>query len=482
MSSNAIIPIILCGGTGSRLWPLSRKSFPKQYLSLNSKKLTLLQETQLRIQGLKNLMNPIIICNEEHRFIAAENMREININPLTILLEPFGKNTGPAITIAALTALEKEKDPSILVLSSDHKINNKKIFQEAINYGLSYANNSHIITFGIIPTFPSTGYGYIRSNKISNTNKLEGGKILEFIEKPNLENAKIFIKDKSFTWNSGIFLFKAKTFLSEVEKFSPDLLRYCKESLNKSKYDFDFRRIDKDSFAECPNISVDVAIMEKTNKGIVIPMDPGWSDVGSWKSLWEISTKDLNNNYIQGNIIAKNTKGCYIRSEKRLIVTEGIENLVVIETNDAILIIDKESTQYVKNIVADLENRKISEGINHKKVFRPWGNYESIIEDKNWQVKLIRVKAKHELSLQMHNHRSEHWIVLKGTAKVEINDEISILEENQSTYIPKFAKHRLTNPRENDLLIIEVQLGSYLGEDDIIRFEDNYGRAINKID
>ena len=480
MNKNPLIPIILCGGSGSRLWPLSRQSYPKQYHSIDSEEYSLLQQTEKRIFGLKNLERPIIVCNREHRFIVAEQMREINITPLSILLEPMGKNTAPAITIAALNALETNENPMLLVLSSDHKIKNKSKFQEAIKTGLKYAEDYKLVTFGVVPKFPETGYGYIKAEESFNSDNLIGGQIEEFIEKPNIEKAKILIKNKRYTWNSGIFLFKAKAFLSEIEKFYPNLLKNCKESLKKSKFDLDFRRIDKESFNKCDEVSIDNAIMEKTKEGIVIPLDAGWSDIGSWKSVWETSKKNVEGNVIQGNIITKNTKNCYLRSDHRLIVGMGLENLIVVETNDAILIVNKENTQEVKNIVLDLKERKIPEGQNHKKIFRPWGDYQTIIEDKCWQVKLIKVKPREELSLQKHYHRSEHWIVVKGIAKVEVNNKIILLKENQSTYIPKESKHRLCNPEDKSLIIIEVQIGSYLGEDDIIRFEDKYGRSVEE--
>tara|TARA_A100001388_G_C28765544_1_gene500504 strand:- start:1167 stop:2603 length:1437 start_codon:yes stop_codon:yes gene_type:complete len=474
--NNPLIPIILCGGSGSRLWPLSRDSYPKQYLSLDSGNFTLLQQTEQRLIGLDNLENPIIVCNNDHRFIVAEQMREININPLSILLEPVGKNTAPAITIAALNALETFKDPTLIVLSSDHKINNKANFHKAIKVGLKHAEKSKLVTFGVVPDSPQTGYGYIKAGKFFSSDINQGGDIAEFIEKPNFEKAKILFKNKKYTWNSGIFLFKAKTFLSEIERFCPSLLENCKLSLNKSKFDLDFRRLDKESFYKCDNISVDIAIMEKTKKGVVIPLDAGWSDIGSWKSVWETSEKNLDGNVIRGNVIIKNSKNSYIRSEHRLVVGIGLEDLIVTETNDALLIINKDKSQEVKDIVSDLKERKIPEGQKHKKIYRPWGNYQSIIDDKNWQVKLIEVKPNQALSLQMHHYRSEHWIVVKGIAKVEIDNKVIYLNENESTYIPQKSKHRLSNPKDKILTIIEVQIGTYLGEDDIIRFEDKYGR------
>ena len=479
MSNQAICPVILCGGSGTRLWPLSRESYPKQYLNLNSSNTkSLLQNTSERLKGLKNLLGPILICNEEHRFIVAEQMREINTTPLSIMLEPFGRNTAPAITLAALKALECNRDPILLVLSSDHEIKNKTKFIKAINAGLKYAENNNLVTFGVIPTKPETGYGYIKAESpFMEGEALVGKKIEKFTEKPNLKTALEFIKDKTYTWNSGIFTFRAKDILYEIKKFSPDIYSACEETIKKSELDLDFMRLDKYSFKDCPNISIDTAVMEKTNKGTVLPLDVGWSDIGSWQAVWESSQKDKDNNFTQGKIILDNTKNCYFRGEKRLIVGIGLNNLIVVETNDAILISDKKNTQSVKNIVQLLKEKKIPEGQSHSKIFRPWGYYISVVEEPRWQLKLIQVKPGEMLSLQMHHHRSEHWIVVKGTAKVEIDENINVLCENESTYIPVGAKHRLSNPGKIPLIIIEVQNGSYLGEDDIIRFEDNYGRS-----
>ena len=481
MNKRPIIPIILCGGTGTRLWPLSRESFPKQYLSINTQdKRSLLQSTQERIIGIENLKSPILVCNEEHRFIVAEQMREINIKPGSILLEPFGKNTAPAINLAALVALEKEKDPILLVLSSDHEVKNKAKFQEMINLGIRYCNDNKLVTFGIVPTSPNTGYGYIKSVQPFSSSDPKGSGIDEFIEKPNLEKAKKLIKDKRFTWNSGIFMFKAKTIVKEIQELNPKIYKFCLEALRNSEKDLDFRRLQKDTFHECPNISIDVAVMEKTKRGIVIPLDAGWSDIGSWESVWKSSDKDINGNFIHGTVIAKDTKNCYLRGEERLIVSLGIENLIVVETSDAILISEKKSSQDIKNVVGELKRKKIPAGQIHNKIYRPWGDYSTISVGPNWQAKLIKVKPNEQLSLQMHKHRSEHWVIVKGKATVEIENKIFCLEENESTYIPKGSKHRLANIEDVPLLLIEVQSGNYLGEDDIIRYADRYGRCQNK--
>lgn len=476
MSLNPIIPIILCGGSGTRLWPLSRQSFPKQFLSLTSNnKDSLLQKTIERISNLKNISSPILICNEEHRFLVAEQMRGINIKNCSILLEPFGRNTAPAIAIAALKALDKNDDPILLILSSDHEISNKEKFINTLNAGINYAENEKLVTFGIIPTSPETGYGYIKAAKPF-TDNLEGIDIKEFLEKPDLETAKKLIEDKRFTWNSGIFMFKAKTIIKEIDKFSPDIIKYCRESLKQSRNDLDFIRLDKMSFEKCPNISIDCAVMEKTKKGTVLPLNANWNDIGSWQSVWEVSNKDKNGNFTKGKTIIKNTKNCYLSSEARLLVGIGLENLIVVETNDAILVSNKSESQKVKEIVKILKDKKIPEGLKHSKIYRPWGHYKSIVEEDRWQVKLIEVKSGEKLSLQMHHHRSEYWIIVRGTAEVEVDDKTKILTENESVYIPLGSKHRLTNPGKIPLALIEVQSGSYVGEDDIVRFDDKYGR------
>mgnify|MGYP001241353048 CR=1 FL=1 len=476
MSGN-IVPIILCGGSGTRLWPLSRDSYPKQFLSIpKDNNLSLLQKTIQRILPIKNLQKPILVCNEEHRFIVAEQMRELNIKDFIILLEPIGRNTAPAITLAALKSLELEKDPTLLVLSSDHEIDNTETFLNVLNEGLKFSAQNKLVTFGVVPTSPETGYGYIKS-KEPFMNNLDGFEIESFIEKPDLETAKKLIKDNRFTWNSGIFMFKSKEIIKEINQFSPNILNACKEAIKKSIFDLDFQRLHKDSFKNCEDISIDMAVMEKTSKGIVIPLKAGWNDLGSWEAVWETSKKDLQGNCRVGKVFLEGTKNSYIRSENSLIVGIDLNNLIVVETRDAILISDKKSSQKVKNIVKYLKKSKLPEGRTHTKVYRPWGHYLSVVEDNRWQVKLIEVKPGEKLSLQMHHHRSEHWVVVSGTAKVEIDNKVQILSENQSVYIPLGSKHRLSNPGKIYLSLIEVQSGGYVGEDDIVRFEDMYGRS-----
>ena len=480
-SSNKVIPVILSGGSGSRLWPLSRASYPKQYLSLsNDSSKSMLQLTLERLQGLNYVDNPIVICNEMHRFILAEQLREVNIHPNSILLEPFGRNTAPAIALAAIKSMENEGDPILLVLPADHEIKNKDNFLKAISIGCKYANENRLVTFGIVPTSPETGYGYIKASGKTLSSEGDAFYIDKFIEKPDLELAKKLIKDKNFTWNSGIFLFKSSFILKELEKYCPKVLEICKKALENKLLDLDFQRLDKDFFKTCPNISIDKAVMENTSFGAVVPLDANWSDLGGWNSIWDSNVKDKKGNASSGKVILDNVENCYVRSESRLVVGIGLKDLIIVETNDALLISDKEKSQSIKSVVEKLKDNGFDESHEHKKMHRPWGNYTSIDEDSSWKVKKIVVKPKSSLSLQMHHHRAEHWIVVKGTAEVEINEQTLILSENQSTYIPLGAKHRLTNPGNINLVLIEVQSGSYLGEDDIVRFEDSYGRVDNQ--
>ena len=477
MSEAKIIPIILCGGTGTRLWPLSRASFPKQYLEIKPKESkSFFQETINRIKLYENIDDPIVICNEDHRFIVAEQMRKINVKPKSILLEPFGRNTAPAITVASLKAIENDANSIILVLPSDHIIREPNKFIKVISKAVSYAKRGNLITFGITPNKAETGFGYIESEKELKSENLNGEKIIRFIEKPNLEKAKKLIKEKRFSWNSGIFLFKANSYLKELKLYHPDMYELSKKSLLNDKLDFGFQRLDKETFSLCEKISVDKAIMEKTNFGMVLPLDAGWSDIGSWEAMWDISNKDDKGNVSLGKIICHDVKNSYFRSEDRLIVGLGVEDLIVIETQDVVFVTNKNQAQKVRNIVEILENKGRSEATIHKTIFRPWGNYESILEDERFQVKLLNVKPGERLSLQMHHHRSEHWIVVGGTAKIEIDSKEIILNENESAYIPLGSKHRLSNPGKINLKVIEVQSGSYLGEDDIERFDDIYGR------
>ena len=478
---NSIIPVILSGGSGTRLWPLSRESYPKQFLALDSrKKQTLLQSTYERLLGLEGLEKPILICNEDHRFIVAEQFRELNTTPQAIILEPEGRNTAPAIAVAALQAISLGKDPLLLILAADHLIENIDEFKRVIQSAKTYANKGRLVTFGIIPTCAETGYGYIEAKESpSQEDQITGLEIKKFIEKPNKDLAEKLIKDSRYTWNSGMFLFKASSIIKELEKFSPEIINYCKIAIEKDVLDLDFLRLEPNSFKKCPKVSLDIAVMEKTKLGTVLPLNVGWSDIGSWKSLWDISQKNNDGNYINGRVIAEKSKNCFLQSEQRLIIGIGIENLIVVDTNDAILVASKDQSQNIGNIVKRLNSTDFPEGKVHRKIFRPWGNYTTIVEGKRWLVKLIEVKPKASLSLQMHHHRAEHWVVVNGTALIEKNGEKQLLSENESTFIPLGCKHRLSNPGRMKLELIEVQSGTYLDEDDIVRFEDSYGRIKN---
>ncbi len=478
---NSIIPVILSGGSGTRLWPLSRESYPKQFLALDSRtKKTLLQKTYERLLGLQGLENPILICNQDHRFIVAEQFREINIDPQAIILEPVGRNTAPAIAVAALQAISLGKDPLLLILAADHVIENIIEFQKVIQAAKTYANIGRLVTFGIVPTCAETGYGYIEAKELANEeDQINGLEINKFIEKPNKDIAEKLIKDSRYTWNSGMFLFKASAIISELEKFYPEIINYCKIAIEKDVEDLDFLRLEAASFKKCPKISLDVAVMEKTKLGTVLPLKAGWNDIGSWKSLWDISQKNNDGNYINGRVIAEKSKNCYLQSEQRLIVGIGIENLIVIDTNDAILVANRDQSQNIGNIIKSLNSSDFPEVKMHRKIYRPWGNYTTIVEGNGWLVKLIEVKPNASLSLQMHHHRAEHWIVVNGKALIEKNGEKQLLGENESTFIPLGCKHRLSNPGIMKLELIEVQSGEYLDEEDIIRFEDSYGRIKN---
>ena len=474
--NDKVLPVILSGGIGTRLWPLSRSSLPKQYLNIDKESSsTLLQDTFLRLQGMENLIEPLIICNEEQRFIVAEQFRSINIDPWSILLEPFGRNTAPAIALAGLICMKKDFDPFLLVLPSDHKIKNKENFQQSIKKGLGFALKGQLVTFGIKPTSANSGYGYIESKEEINIQN-ESSDIVRFIEKPNQKTASELIKDSHFTWNSGMFLFKASAIIDQLEKFNPYLVEICKQSLQNIPDDIFFKRINNNIFEKCPNISIDKAVMERTNIGKVMALDAGWNDLGSWESVWEDSIKDVNQNTLIGNTFTKDVKNSYIRSESRLVIGIGIKDLFLVETNDAILVAKKKAIDSLKDLVKELDKKNIKEIKTNRRIHRPWGNYISLIEDKTWQVKRIEIKPKESLSLQMHKYRSEHWIVVDGYAKVEIGKKIFYLKKNESTYVPLGATHRLSNPSEHPLIIIEVQSGTYLGEDDIIRFEDKYSR------
>ena len=479
-TSRKIIPIILAGGTGSRLWPLSRRSFPKQFLNLLDDEYTMLQKTYKRIENLEDVSRPLVICNEEHRFLVGHQMKEINIEPLEIILEPEGRNTTPAITIAALKALEIFKDtniePILLILSSDHQIEDIGNFQLAIKNSIDLASRGNLIIFGVPPKYPATGYGYIKSEMILDLNHNLGSKVDHFIEKPNFKTAENLIKDKKYSWNSGMFLFKATSILDEINSFAPEILKKCSECLKLSKKDLDFLRLEEDLFISCDNISIDISVFEKTKKAYVVPLICGWHDIGTWESLWEISKKDKEGNSLKGRTFIRSTKNTLIRSEDKLVVGIGLENMIIVETKDAVLVTNKGSSQNIKDIVNLMNEKGFDESLIHKKVYRPWGSFLSIEEGNTWKIKKIEVNPGASLSLQMHFHRSEHWVVVNGTAKIQIDTIEKIIGPNESVYIPLGVKHRLSNPTKSSLILIEIQSGSYLGEDDIKRFDDIYGR------
>ena len=468
-----LIPILLSGGVGSRLWPLSRELNPKQFLPLTGE-LSLLEQTLQRASSLPNMAAPIVVCNEEHRFLVAEQLRNIGQAGASIILEPAGRNTAPAIAVAAFQALKVDAEALLLVMPADHIIKNTATFADAVSQGLVPAAKGKLVTFGIVPESPETGYGYIRGG--------EGGEegcypIAEFVEKPALEVAQHYIAAGNYYWNSGMFLLGARAYLDELKSLSPVMYAAAEASLLEASEDMDFVRLNRTAFEACPSDSIDYAVMEKTEKGMVVPLSCGWSDVGSWSSLWEVDEKDPQGNVCKGDVIAQDSSNSYIHSSSRLVTTLGVDNVVVVETADAVLVADMGQVQNIKTIVNAIKDQQRSEVSSHKKVYRPWGSYESLDAGEGFQVKRIIVTPGQQLSLQMHHHRAEHWIVVRGTALVTCGDKEFILTEDQSTYIPLGTKHRLANNGIIELELIEVQSGRYLGEDDIVRFEDIYGRG-----
>ena len=466
-----IIPVILAGGSGTRLWPLSRKLHPKQFIELIGET-TLFQEAVLRLP--KSIGDPLVICNEEHRFLAAEQLRQINRSASSIILEPIGKNTAPAIALAALKSIKTNENVILLVLSADILIQDVDKFHHAIEFAKKQAEQNKLVTFGITPNKVESRYGYIRVNTLQDENYFN---INKFVEKPDYETAQRYVGSGDYYWNSGMFMFKASVYLDELDKYEPEIISACRRSYQTEFHDLDFIRLNKDEFLRCPSQSIDYAVMEKTKDAVMVELDASWNDVGSWSALWDSQPKDVNNNLISGDVILNEVNNSYVHSaSNRLVSAIGVSNLVIVDTQDAILVADKSQDQLVKNIVQKLKNSKRSECDHHRTVFRPWGHYDSIVIEDNFIVKRILINPSSRLSLQKHQYRAEHWVFVKGHAKVTCDDKVFKLEENQSIYIPLGAVHRLENVGNIPLEVIEIQTGEHLNEDDIIRLEDDYKR------
>ncbi|WP_317201180.1 mannose-1-phosphate guanylyltransferase/mannose-6-phosphate isomerase [Janthinobacterium sp.] len=468
-----IYPVILSGGSGTRLWPLSRAVLPKQLLPLVSEQ-TMLQETALRLDGLAQVMPPLVVCGEEHRFLVAEQMRAIKVAPLGILLESAGRNTAPAVAAAAHYLAAIDPEAVMLVLPADHVIADVEAFHAAIGRAALLAREGALVTFGVVPTAPETGYGYIQRGAALDG---AGYRVDRFVEKPDRATAEGFVAAGSYYWNSGMFVFRAARYLSELAQFQPAIVETCGKAVELAHRDLDFCRLDAAAFAACPSDSIDYALMERTAHAVVVPADIGWSDVGSWAALWEVQRADADGNVARGDVYLDGVSNSLVRAESRIVAVIGVKDLIVVETNDAVLVAHKDHVQRVKQVVDHLKASARTEHLHHTKVYRPWGYYEGIDAGERFQVKRITVNPGGKLSLQMHHHRAEHWVVVSGTARVTCGDSVKLLSENESTYIPIGMNHRLENPGMMPLHIIEVQSGSYLGEDDIVRFEDVYKRA-----
>lgn len=465
---SSILPIVMAGGSGSRLWPMSRTHLPKQFLSLVSK-VTMLQDTVLRLNCTPH--EPcLFICNEEHRFMLAEQLRQSNIQHAGIILEPVGRNTAPAIALASLQAMKSGEDPLLLVLAADHVITEPSKFSESISYATPLAEKGGLVTFGVVPQTPETGYGYIKKGKSIEKN---GFAVDAFVEKPSREVAESYLASGKYLWNSGMFLFRASRFLEELEKYQPEILSRCEGALEGARYDLDFIRVDAEQFKSCPDDSIDYAVMERTESAVVVPLDAGWSDVGSWSALWEVSDKDENCNSVRGDVLTESTKNSYINAQNRLVATVGVEELIVVETKDAVLVANKDKVQDVKHIVNKLKVGGRSEYLQHREVYRPWGGHDHIAEGERYHVKKVVVKPGGKTATQIHHHRAEHWIVVSGTAKVRNGDDIFLVCENESTFIPIGTPHSFENPGVLPLELIEVRTGAYLNEDDIVRVGDD---------
>ena len=473
-----IIPVILAGGSGTRLWPLSRELQPKQLLGLVNTN-TMIQNTYTRLRDHQEVASPIIICGDEHRFMVAEQFRQMAETPQSIILEPVGRNTAPALAVAAIKALEIHDDPLLFVLPADHIIEDVAAFHQSIDAAGVLANEDYLITFGIVPNAPETGYGYIRQGErisLNGAGEIHAYGIDTFVEKPDLATAKGYLDSGQYYWNSGMFMFKASRVLKELKTYVPDIVAACEKSIAEGKDDLDFFRLNNEAFHACPSDSIDYAIMEKTTRGVMVPLDAGWNDIGSWDALWQVGKKDASNNVVRGDVVIHDVHTSYLHANDRLIAAVGLENHIVVETSDAVLISPRNRVQDVKHLVTQLKLKNREETRHHRKVYRPWGAYENIVISDKFLVKRLTMKPGEKISLQKHFHRSEHWVVVCGTALVTKDDEEFLLKEDQSTYIPLGVVHRLENPGQIPLELIEIRTGSYLGEDDIVRFEDKYGR------
>ncbi|NQV83839.1 MAG: mannose-1-phosphate guanylyltransferase/mannose-6-phosphate isomerase [Rhodospirillales bacterium] len=472
--SKPIVPVILSGGSGQRLWPLSREMYPKQLINILSDR-SLLQETAVRLSG-PGFAPPMIVCNDSHRFIVAEQLREAGVQPGPIVLEPCRRNTAPAAALAALILLNQDPDAVMLLAPSDHAIGNAEAFAAAVATGLGAAAQGKLVTFGVVPDHPATGYGYIQKG-----DAIDGAEgcfaINSFTEKPDAATAEQYISQGDFFWNGGIFLFSAATFIRTLEALRPDMVAACRKAVEGASADLDFFRPNEAAFEACPSESIDVAVMERTPDGAVVPVDMDWHDVGSWSALWSISEKDDDGNVLIGDVIAHDAKGSYLRSDGPLLTAVGVENMVIVATGDAVLVGDRGASEEIRSLVETLKQKGRTEYSSHPRVYRPWGWFQTLDHGDRYQVKHLMVKPGQKISLQSHAHRAEHWTVVAGTARVTRGDETITLDIDQSTYIPLGTKHRLENPGKEALSVIEVQSGSYLGEDDIVRFEDSYGRG-----
>lgn len=470
-----ITPVILAGGSGTRLWPLSRSLYPKQFLQLVGEE-TLLQSTLQRLSGLEDLGPPILLCNETHRFIVAEQLRELGVQPRAIVLEPAGRNTAPALAVAAMMVCGQQEDPTLLVLPADHHIKNREGFLATVNKGAAFAEQGYLVTFGIEPDAPETGFGYIRKGATVAEDAPAVWAIDRFVEKPDLETARQYVDSGQYCWNSGMFMFKAGTLLKEIEAQAPDIVAACRQALSEGARDLDFFRLGQAAFTQCRSDSIDYAVMEKTRAGVMVALTSDWNDLGSWEALWQAGDKDPHQNVVHGDVCLQDVQDSFVYAASRLVTAVGLNQHVVVETKDAVFVAPRHQVQQVKSLVDQLKRKDRPETVSHKKVYRPWGAYEDVDISERFLVKRITVKPKAKLSLQKHFHRAEHWVVVKGTALVTRGEEQFILKEDQSAYIPLGTVHRLENPGKIPLELVEIQSGSYLAEDDVVRLDDVYGR------